>query len=251
MAKKRMFALSVIDTDLFLEMPSSAQNLYFHLGVRADDDGFVGNPKKISRLIGASEDDIRILIAKKFVIPFETGVIVIKHWKLNNYLRKDRYEETIYKDEKSMLKEDENGVYSLISEIEGKLGTPLVDQNETIGLPSIDKVSIDKNSIKENKEKKKEPKSKFGEYGNVLLTQNEHTKLQKDFSNWEELIKFLDEYIEMKGYKAKSHYLCIRNWVDKAVKERKAKDNKTNPKSNYYSNPTQSEFDDLSKFYCN
>lgn len=113
MARKRMFDIEIVDTDLFLEMPQSTQNLYFHLGMRADDDGFISNPKKIIKGIGANEDDLKILITKKFVIPFESGVIVIRHWKINNYLRKDRYTETLYKDEKRQLIEDENGVYSL------------------------------------------------------------------------------------------------------------------------------------------
>ena len=113
MARKRTFDMQIVDTDIFLEMPQSTQNLYFHLGMRADDDGFVSNPKKIIKIIGANEDDLKILIVKKFIIPFETGVIVIRHWKLNNYLRKDRYVETIYKEEKRQLIEDENGVYNI------------------------------------------------------------------------------------------------------------------------------------------
>lgn len=113
MARKRMFDLGIIDTDLFLEMPQSTQNLYFHLGMRADDDGFVSNPKKIIRTIGANEDDLKILFSKEFIIPFESGIVVIRHWKLNNYIRKDRYIETIYKEEKKRLIEDENGIYNL------------------------------------------------------------------------------------------------------------------------------------------
>lgn len=123
MARKRMFDIEIVDTDLFLEMPQSTQNLYFHLGMRADDDGFVSNPKKIIRTIGANEDDLKILITKKFIIPFESGVIVIRHWKINNYLRSDRYTETLYKDEKRQLTEDENGVYNL--------GIPDVNQRYT------------------------------------------------------------------------------------------------------------------------
>lgn len=127
MARKRMFDLQIVDTDLFLEMPQSTQNLYFHLGMRADDDGFVGNPKRIIRTIGANEDDLKILFSKQFIIPFESGIVVIRHWKLNNYLRKDRYIETIYKEEKRMLNEDENGVYNLNT----CLGIPNVNQRST------------------------------------------------------------------------------------------------------------------------
>lgn len=90
MAEKRMFAKTIIDSDAFLDMPMSTQALYFHLSMRADDDGFINNPKKIQRMIGSSEDDMRVLCAKSFVIPFESGVVVIKHWRINNYLRADR-----------------------------------------------------------------------------------------------------------------------------------------------------------------
>ena len=96
MADKRMFSLKIVDSDLFLDMPLSSQCLYFHLSMRADDDGFVNNPKKIIKIIGANEDDLKILIAKGFVIVFEQGIIVIIHWKINNFIRKDRYKPTLY-----------------------------------------------------------------------------------------------------------------------------------------------------------
>ena len=113
MAQRRMFSMQIIDSDAFLDMGSSAQSLYFHLAMRADDDGFVNNPKKIQRFVGAADDDLKILIAKRFVIMFESGVIVIKHWRMHNYIRADRYNETAYIDEKSQLKIKENGSYTL------------------------------------------------------------------------------------------------------------------------------------------
>ena len=132
---KRMFSLSVVDTDDFLEMPISSRLLYYELGMRADDDGFVDNWKKILMFTGLKEDDLRVLVAKKFIIPFESGIIVIRHWKLNNYLRNDRYEETTHKKEKSMLTENQN-IYDM------------VDTWYTNGIPSIDKNSIDKNNMR-------------------------------------------------------------------------------------------------------
>ena len=111
-----MFALTVADSDAFLDMPLSAQALYFHFGMRADDEGFVNNPKKIQRMIGASDDDAKILVAKKFVIPFASGVIVIKHWRINNYIQKDRFHKTVYEDEKALLTVKENGAYRLDTE---------------------------------------------------------------------------------------------------------------------------------------
>lgn len=112
MAERRMFAKTIIDSDAFLDMPLSAQSLYFHLAMRADDDGFINNPKKIQRMIGASEDDCKLLIAKKFVLVFDTGVIVIRHWKLHNYIQKDRYKPTIYQSERNALKTEANGMYT-------------------------------------------------------------------------------------------------------------------------------------------
>ena len=103
MAERRMFAKTIIDSDAFLEMPATSQNLYFHLSMRADDDGFVNKPKAIMRNCGAKDDDLNILFARKFVIPFDSGIVVIKHWRINNYLRNDRYRPTVYQDEKATL----------------------------------------------------------------------------------------------------------------------------------------------------
>ena len=116
MAERRMFAKTIIDSDAFLDMPQTTQLLYFHLAMRADDDGFINNPKKIQRMIGASDDDLKMLVAKRFIIPFESGIVVIKHWKIHNYIRGDRKKETVYPEEMALLMEKENGAYTLKSE---------------------------------------------------------------------------------------------------------------------------------------
>ena len=113
MANKRMFTMKIVDTDAFLDMPLSTQCLYFHLNMRADDDGFIGKPKRIEKIIGANDDDLKLLIAKRFVILFDDGVIVIKHWRMHNTLSRDRYIETSYTDEKKKLLLKDNGSYSL------------------------------------------------------------------------------------------------------------------------------------------
>lgn len=138
MAERRMFAKTIIDSDAFIEMPMSARLLYYDLGMRADDDGFVNSPKKIMRMIGASTDDMNILIMRKFIIPFDSGVVVIKHWRINNYLRNDRYTETQYIEEKGQLTVDEKGNYHL--------GIP---HGIPHGIPTVStgKDSIGKNSI--------------------------------------------------------------------------------------------------------
>ncbi len=112
MAERRMFSKTVIDSDAFIEMPLSSQALYFHLSMRADDDGFVNNPKRIRNDVGASEDDLKLLIAKRFVIAFESGVIVIKHWRIHNYIQSDRYKPTVYLKERASLMVCENKAYT-------------------------------------------------------------------------------------------------------------------------------------------
>jgi hypothetical protein len=151
MADKRMFSLKIVDSDLFLDMPLSSQCLYFHLSMRADDDGFVNNPKKIIKIIGANEDDLKILIAKGFVIVFEQGITVITHWKINNFIRKDRYKPTLYENEVQSLSQTKNGMY--IKEV----GCHLVDQRLTSGQPSIDKGRLDKVSIDKGREESTPP----------------------------------------------------------------------------------------------
>ena len=151
MAERRMFAKTIIDSDAFLDMPLSAQVLYFHLSMRADDEGFINNPKKIQRMIGASEDDCKLLIAKRFIIAFDSGIIVIKHWKIHNYIRHDRIKETNYAEEMSMLTEKENGTYSLKSELVSQLSdtcqstvSQLTDKcQHRLGKDSIGKDSIE------------------------------------------------------------------------------------------------------------
>ena len=113
MAERRMFAKTIIDSDMFLDMPLTTQALYFHMAMRADDDGFVNNPKKIIRMIGAEDDSLKLLIAKKFIIPFESGIVVIRHWRVHNYIQKDRYKETVYEQEQALLRLDNNHVYNM------------------------------------------------------------------------------------------------------------------------------------------
>ena len=112
MAEKRMFTTKIIDSDAFLDMPLSAQALYFHLNMRADDDGFVNNPRKITKYVNASDDDLKLLIAKRFIIQFESGVIVIKHWRMHNTLKSDRYRPTDYQEEFALLGIKANKAYT-------------------------------------------------------------------------------------------------------------------------------------------
>lgn len=142
MANRRMFSLDVIDTDNFLEMPVTTQALYFHLGMRADDDGFVSSPKKIMKIIGCKEDDLKVLITKGYVIPFESGIVVIRHWKQQNYIQSDRYRKTKYSKEMERLTLISN-VYKLDTEIvqDGLQTDTQYRLSKDIVRDSIDKVN--------------------------------------------------------------------------------------------------------------
>lgn len=166
MAERRMFTQKIIDSDAFLDMPLSTQSLYFHLNMRADDDGFVNNPKRIQRTIGASDDDLKLLIAKRFIIGFECGVIVIKHWRMHNTLRKDRYNPTQYQEELAMLDVKDNNAYT-----EKNPALPMPEEyvattwqpngNQVATQYSISKESIVKLNICDESEEEKPKRTRF------------------------------------------------------------------------------------------
>ncbi len=114
-----MFSKQITDMDTFLDMPATAQNLYFHLNMHADDDGFLGNVKTIRRMVGASEDDQKLLIAKQFLIMFPDGVVVIRDWHIHNYIQKDRYHQTIFTEDKKLLQLDSSKRYQILSNLSG------------------------------------------------------------------------------------------------------------------------------------
>ena len=206
MAERRMFAKTIVLSDAFLDLPMTARCLYFTLGMLADDDGFVNSPKAIIRQCGASEDDMRMLLAKKFLLWFETGVIVIKHWRINNYLRNDRYSETKYVDEKQMLNIEPNGAYRMKNS--GMI--PAINDNgiPSMGIPSIDKDRLDKNSLEEDTPKRK----RF-----TPPTVEEVRQYCQERKNGIDAEHFIDYYAtrgwELKhGQKVRDWKACIRTW---------------------------------------
>lgn len=250
MAERRMFAKTIIDSDAFLDMSVTARLLYYDLSMRADDDGFVNSPKKIMRMIGASEDDLRMLAARKFIIPFDNGVVVIKHWKIHNYIKNDRYKETPYKEQKALLELDENKAYRLNQ-------APCIQDGYSMDTERIQdgysmdtqvRVRLGKDSIGNNnilpdsepQESKKPKKHKYGTYKNVLLTDEELEKLKADFPDYQRKIETLSEGIELKGYKYKSHYLAIRKWAQRDSETRTAKPDES---KNKFNNFEQREYD--------
>lgn len=234
MAERRMFAKTIIDSDAFLDMSLTTQSLYFHLSMRADDDGFINNPRKIQRMIGAADDDMKILIAKNFIIPFESGIVVIKHWKIHNYIQKDRYKATVYTAEKAMLETKENNAYTIGipdgGQTVSRLDTPCIqpvsrlDTQVRLGKPSIDQYRGEEDNMPDSDEpatppapkKPKVVRHKYGEYNNVLLSDEEMDKLKDEFpSDWPDRIERLSAYMASTGKAYKSHIATIRNWARK------------------------------------
>lgn len=230
MAERRMFAKTIIDSDAFLEMPDSSQLLYFHLAMRADDDGFVNKPKTIMKMCGCKDDDMTLLFMKKFLIPFESGVVVIKHWKIHNYIRKDTYTETKYKEEKALLETDENGAYRISCTGSSRVRDGCVtgtSTQESIG-EEIDSVS--KGEYISPAAPPKTVRHKYGSEKNVLLTDDEYRKLSERFpEDYEERIENMSVGIAIHGYKYKSHYLAILKWAERDADKSAGKDRSANP----------------------
>lgn len=243
MAERRMFTQKIVDSDAFLDMPLSTQALYFHLNMRADDDGFVNNPKKIQRMIGASDDDLKMLIAKRFLLWFENGVVVIKHWRMHNLLRKDRYTPTQYIEQKETLMLKDNGSYT--EKIALDSGDNLEElhpdnqmattrqPNDNQMAPQVSIVKCSTGEFSRGKESVFPPvtgieneKLPFGSLQNVFLTQEEYTQLQEQFpSNYNDLIEKLSKGLYQYGYKYNSHYLAILQWVENDKKKSKESKN--------------------------
>ena len=247
MAERRMFTMKVVDSDAFLDMPMSSQALYFHLNMRADDDGFVNNPKKILRMIGASEDDLRLLIAKRFILCFENGVIVIKHWRMHNLLRKDRYNPTQYIEQKAMLTVKCDGAYT-----ETPSETPSDNQVATTWQPSDNQVatqdSIGEDSIVKEiiiEPPKKETRHKYGAYNNVLLSDTDLEKLKTEFPDYEVRIERLSEYMASTGKSYKNHLATIRSWAKKDKQTKSYGRTAEEKNAGYCFAPNEDSLDDL------
>ncbi len=205
MAERRMFAKSIIDSDLFLDMPLSTQALYFHLSMRADDDGFLNNAKKIRAMVGTTEDDLKLLIAKGFVITFETGIVVIRHWKVHNYIQKDRYKSTMFKQEKEQLI-IENGIYMPCMQDVSMLDTKYIqtvyemDTQDRKGkvIDSKDKIS------KETSCMELESTSSIPTVIQLILNDKTFYSItQKDIDEWQNLYpatNVIQELRKMKGW---------------------------------------------------
>lgn len=224
MAERRMFTKKITDDDNFTSLSASAQALYFHLNTCADDDGFNNQVSLAMFKAHASVDDLKVLLAKNYVIRFESGVIVIKHWRMHNTLRKDRYTPTAFQNELKQLGIKDNGSYTF--------GVPSGCQMVAERLPqdSIVKESIVEENIELNNTTPTAPKKhKYGEHKNVLLTDEEYKKLQDRFPDYEAKIETFSEAIARKGYKYKSHYLAILDWARRDEKKAPQQTASSNP----------------------
>jgi len=215
-----MFAKQIIDSDAFLSMPMSTQALYFHLAMRADDDGFVNCPRKILRIVGANDDDLRVLISKRYILAFQSGVIVIKHWRIHNYIQKDRYKPTLYREEMQLLAVKDNKSYTEVNRLsvgaceeeqESEAETQCIqdvygmDTQVRLGKDRLGEVSqvedrestgADAPTPTPSSRKRTAPeKHKYGEYGRVLLSDDEYQRLLTDLGEAElaRCIRYIDE----------------------------------------------------------
>lgn len=199
MAERRMFSKSIIDSDVFLDMPLSTQALYFHLAMRADDEGFVNNPKKIQKMIGASDDDVRILVMKRYILTFESGIIVIKHWKIHNYIQSDRFKPTSYVEEKATLTLDEKKSY-----VECIQNGYNLDTQVSIGKGSIE---LDKNSLDKNLMDDANNVDNIPEPPKTIITiplndKSEYEVTEDYFKEMQSLFEGVDVLMELKKMKA-------------------------------------------------
>ena len=230
MAERRMFAKSIIDSDMFLDMPVTAQLLYFQLGMRADDDGFVNNPKRIMRDVRCSDDDMKVLIAKRYIIPFESGVIVIRHWKLHNFIRRDRYKPSTC-EEKNMIETTKDKVYELSESNGMPLGIP--NDNQTVTAWDT-QVRLGKDSIGKDRVvvvDEEEPSPQEEELGEVVRTYENNIHLIGGGIERDTLLSLFDKYGKKWMLKAiEEAVLCnvrnikyiraiLKNWKELNVKE--------------------------------
>lgn len=232
MAERRMFAKTIVTSDAFLDMPPTARCLYFMLAMLADDDGFVNSPKSIMRQAGATTDDLKLLIAKRFILTFESGVVVIKHWRIHNLIQKDRYKETTYLEEKSLLTLDDNKAYT---EADNTMETPCiqpvskVETQVSIGKVSIGKVRVVEgsvtdgyatattnveNSVENSSDNRFKVLNGIGK-GVVYLTDTQFEDLLEklDLETFDIYVERLADFIIEKQAHIKSHYDTILKWV--------------------------------------
>lgn len=234
MAERRMLSKKIIKSARFLRMPISSQNLYFHMSLEADDDGVV-EAFTILRLTGTSEDDLRVLVAKGFIIVLNEDLVsFVTDWNEHNKIRLDRKVDSIYQDL----------LVKIVPDVVIQGGKTTANQLTTNGQPDVrlGKGRLGKDSLgKDSKVKDVTPeivRHKYGEYNNVLLTDEHIEKLKDLYTDYERRIEDLSEYVESTGKKYKNHFATIKAWArkDEAKKKPVKEDNKKDL-DRFYGNP--------------
>lgn len=218
MAQRRMFSPDIIDSDAFLDMPISSQALYFHLAMRADDDGFI-SPKKIMRLINVRDDDLKVLLTKRFLLPFNSGVVVIKHWLIHNLIRKDRYKETRYLEEKHTLTIKANGSYTEAKNDNQMATSGLQNDNQMAPQVRLGKVRLGKVSTEEQQKI----------LNRLILSRGQLIAYAKEFNGLttdeiKEQREKCNAYMNMSSSNYTNPGLFFKGWLQRYVREKKLKD---------------------------
>lgn len=221
MAQRRMFSRRITETDHFLEMPLSSQALYFHLNMGADDEGFIDKAKTIQRTIGASDDDMKLLIAKGFLIPFESGVVVIRHWRIHNYIQADRFQATIYQDEKEQLDFDKSKIASIKPLDQCIQNVYKMDTQVRLGEDRLDKDRLDKVNNLYSGEDEKKSLSQIIKSTSVKINDRQIQQIQEyiGLDNMTvEMIEYAIQLTEDAGAES-FNYLnkILKSWKDKCL----------------------------------
>lgn len=259
MAQRRMFSRKITDTDKFIEMPATTQNLYFHLNMNADDEGFVDRVSIIQRMIGASGDDLKLLIAKGFIIPFESGVVVIRHWRIHNYIQADRFQATIYQNEKSQIEYDKSKIASIKPLDQCIQNVSKMDTQVRIGEDSLDKDRLDKVNYLYSGEDEKKSLSQIIKSSNIKINER-HTQMLMDYIALDHftipMIQYAVERTEDAGSTSFNYLKAIlENWkkegftsleqVEDHDRKRQAKQTKKEASPYPIKNPVFSPYTDL------
>lgn len=221
MAQRRMFSRKITETDHFLEMPLSSQALYFHLNMGADDEGFIDKAKTIQRTIGASDDDMKLLIAKGFLIPFESGVVVIRHWRIHNYIQADRFQATIHQNEKEQLEFDKSKIASIKPLDQCIQNVYKMDTQVRLGEDSLDKDRLDKVNNLYSGEDEKKSLSQIIKSSSVKINDRQIQQIQEYIGLDNMTVEMIDYAIQLtEDAGAESfNYLnkILKSWKDKGL----------------------------------
>ena len=259
MAQRRMFSRKITDTDKFIEMPATTQNLYFHLNMNADDEGFVDRVSIIQRMIVASGDDLKLLIAKGFIIPFESGVVVIRHWRIHNYIQADRFQATIYQNEKSQIEYDKSKIASIKPLDQCIQNVSKMDTQVRIGEDRLDNDRLDKVNYLYSGEDEKKSLSQIIKSSNIKINER-HTQMLMDYIALDHftipMIQYAVERTEDAGSTSFNYLKAIlENWkkegftsleqVEDHDRKRQAKQTKKEASPYPIKNPVFSPYTDL------